>query len=270
MKLAIKIWKLTFGALAKYPIILLPFIIVGLFDAFSLLLLYLAPQAPISFVFAPPIRAFWGERFLHYPLNFVLMPRLFGFAHIINTAIIGVLMTGLAIGMLSEAKGGNKPRALPNLILAFKKYFIIFAIWLLMYILATLVYKIPPLFLKFSSKAVFQIVFYLCFLIVVLIEVIFIYAIPATIIERRGLISAIKRGMLLSKSYFLTTIILVAIPSLLYIPIVFLKAKSVALMVRLFPEIVLIILGIGIVVTVLIDCIVTCSIATLFINQERK
>ncbi len=269
MKLTIRIWRETLKILAENPVIWVPFFIVGLFDAISLILIYLAPQPPLSAILAPVIRAFWGEQYLHYPLNLLLIPRLFGYAHIVTTAIIGVLMTGLAIGTLKEVKEQTRPQILFNFILALKRYFTLLAIWLIMFILATPVYKIPHFFLTHNNRVILQIAFYLSFLIVILIQVAFIYAIPAAFIERRGVISAVKRGLPLSRRHFLATLMLVMVPALFYIPITILKGKSAVLMSRFFPEIVLIIVGLGIVVSVLIDCLVTCSATILFLNQRR-
>lgn len=256
--------------MARNPAILWPFIIVGIFDAISLLLIYLAPQPPFSIVLAPPIRAFWGEKFLHYPQNFVLLPRLFGYAHIVITAIIGVLMTGLAIGMLKDAKSGNKPAIAFNLIYALKRYFAVLAIWVIMFIIGGLVYRIPRLFASFSNRIIPQVALYLSFLIVVLIQIAFIYAFPALIAEKRKLIQSIRRGFSTTRKYFLATLIFLLLPSLIYIPILILRGKSIGLMNRFFPEVVLIVLGIGIILSVLIDCVVTCSTTVLFLGQEKS
>ena len=269
MKLAIGTWKETFKILTANPAIFLPFFIVGLVDAGLLTLIFLAPQFPFSLLLAPPIRAFWGEAFLHYPQNFLLIPRLFSLAHIASGAIIGLLMTGLAIGMLNEAKQGKKPQILLNLVSSLKRYFILFGIWLILFILSGLVYRIPNLFLSPTNRIAFQAAIYLSFLFVILIEVFFIYAFPAAIVEKKGLIKALKSGFILSRSNFLATLILLLIPSLLYFPIMALKGNQSALMNRFFPEIVLIVLGLGIVVTVLVDYLVTSSITILFLNKRQ-
>ena len=269
MKLAIRVWKQTLEVFRKNPVLLLPFLIVGLFDGILLTLIFLAPQPPFSSLLAPPIRAFWGEQYLHYPLNFVLIPKLFNYTHIIITAVFGVLMTGLAIGMLQEAKNGTQPKILLNLFYAIKRYFAIFTIWLIMFILALVFYRAPYFFIQTSNKVAIQTIYYLAFFAVSLIQVVFIYAIPAALIERRGLISAIKRGLPFSRRYFLATLMLVMIPALFYIPIMIMKGKSLVLMNRFFPEIVLIILTAGIVVTILIDFLVTSSTTILFLNQRE-
>ena len=60
---------------------------------------------------------------------------------------------------------------------------------------------------------------------------------------------------------------LVVIPALFYIPVMLLRKNLIALMNRFSPEIALIVVGLGIVVSILIDCIVTCSTTILFLNK---
>jgi len=264
-----RIWRQTLGILRKNPVTLLPFFIIGLFDTISLVFIYLAPRPPLSIVLAPPIRTFFGERYLHYPFNLLLIPQLFRYTHIMVTATIGVLMTGLAIGLINQAKETDKPGILSNLICALKRYLTLLLIWLIIFVLAFLVYKIPSIFLSIKNTTIAYTIFYLSFLVTIIIQAIFVYVFPAVLIEQRGLISAIKRGLSFSRKHFLTTLMLVVIPALFYLPIIILRAKTTVLMSRFFPEIVLVILGAGIIITLLIDCLVTYSTTILFLNQRR-
>ncbi|MFH1678447.1 MAG: hypothetical protein ABH914_02375 [Candidatus Omnitrophota bacterium] len=268
MRLAIKIWKETVGILRKHPVVFLPFIIVGLCDAILVILLYLAPQYPFSVVLGPPIRAFLGEQYLHYPYNLLIIPRLFAHAHIVSTGIMGILMTGLAIGLIGEIKQGNKPSVLISLIRALKRYFVLLGVWLIMFGLSFVVYKFPNLFVALKNQLILQVAFYLSFFIVILIQVVFVYAFPAAVIEKKGLISAVKRGFMLTKQRFLATLLLVMLPSLLFVPVIIIKGNLGWLVQRLFPEVVLVVTGIGIVVTVVIDLVVTCATTVLFLQKE--
>jgi hypothetical protein len=268
-KIALDTWKMTFGYFKQNPNILIPFFIVGIFDFLILGLIYLTPRPPLSALFAPPIRAFWGEKFLHYPLNLLLIPRLFNYGHLFSTALIGVLMTGLAIGMLSEAKEEGRPSILFNLIRSAKRYLSLAAIWLVIFGLITVIFKGLPFILRFKQPTALQIVFCVSFLISILIEAIFIYAMPAVMIEKKRTWAAIKRGVTFAKSIFLPSLLLVIIPTIIYIPIIILKGRLPILMTEIFPEMVLILLGLGIIVSVIIDCIVTCSTAVLFLEQRR-
>ena len=268
-KTVLNTWNVTLGTIKKNPVLLVPFLIVGLFDTLILVLIYLAPRPPLSGLLAPPIRVFWGERFLHYPYNLFLIPKLFNYVHIAATAFIGVLMTGLAIGMLKQVKEGLKPNMLFNLIRSIKMYLRLLVIWLMVFGLVSAVVRGLPFVLQIKQGVISQIIFYISFLISILIETIFIYAMPAVMIEKKKAWPAVIRSLSLSKKIFLPSLILVIIPTLFYIPIVFLRGKLPALMNKFFPEMVLVILGLGIIASVIIDCLITCSTTILFLNQKR-
>lgn len=269
MKTAIKTWKDTLKILRQNRNIFLPFIIVGLSDVFLLFIIYLAPRPPLSALLAPPIRAFWGERFLHYPFNLLLIPRLFDYGHTISTAFIGVLMTGAAIGMLKQAKEGRNPKILFNLVKSLRLYLRLLIIWLVMFGLVSAAFKGLPAIFHFKQGAASQMALSAAFFMSILIEAFFIYAMPAVIIEEKRVGAAIKRSIFFSKSAFLPTLILVASPTLIYIPLIILRGKLPMLMSKVFPEAALIFLCIGIVISVVIDCLITSSTAVLFLNKKE-
>lgn len=268
-KIVLDTWRMTIGLFKQNPIILLPFFIVGLFDVLLLILIYLAPRPPLSALLAPPIRVFWGERFLHYPFNLLLIPRLFDYGHIVSTAFIGVLMTGAAIGMLKQAREGLKPNIFFNLVKSLRMYLRLLVIWLVMFGLVSAAFKGLPAVFHFKQGAASQIVLSAAFFVSILIQALFIYAIPAVIIEEKKAGAAIKRSMSFSKSVFIPTLLLVALPTLIYIPMIILRGKLPVLMSKVFPETVLIFLGIGIVISVVIDCLITSSTAILFLNKKK-
>ena len=107
--------------------LILPFLIVALLDAVALALIFFAPRPPIASFLAPPIRKFWGDQFLHYPQNFVLIPKLFNYAHILTSFTFGIIMTGIFIKMsqsyLERRRHVLKKNVLlPAVVATFKKY----------------------------------------------------------------------------------------------------------------------------------------------------
>ncbi|MEK6564637.1 MAG: hypothetical protein AABZ65_06390 [Candidatus Omnitrophota bacterium] len=269
MQSAIKTWKETIRVFGQNRGILLPFILVGLVDVFLLLIIYLAPQPPLSALLGPPIKVFWGERFLHYPLNLFLIPRLFDIAHIISTALIGVLMTGAAVKMLEEAHGGLRPGLGRGIAKSLRVYLKLLVIWLVMFGLVSAVFKILPVIFHFKQRAASFMVLGAGFLISTLIQALFIYAIPAVIIEERKIFPAIKRSVSFCLGALLPTLVLVALPTIIYIPMLILKSKLSFLMSKIFPEAVLIFIVSGIVISVIIDCLVTSSTTILFLNKKE-
>ena len=265
-KAVLNIWGATFKTLRENPNIIIPFLVVGFADILILALVYLTPRPPLSALLAPPIRAFWGEQFLHYPFNLFLIPKLFQYGHIISTAFIGVLMTGVAILMLKEAKGSLRPGILFNLIRALRMYLRLLVIWLVIFGLVSVVFKGLSFAFKLKQPLI---TLYISLFISIFIQTIFMYAMPAVMLEQKKAFSAMKRSISFCRNVFLLTLILVGIPTLFYIPLIMLQGGLAKLMSRFFPEIVLAIMGLNIIVSVITDCLVTCSTTILFLNKRK-
>lgn len=269
MQSAIKTWKETINTFGQNKGMFLPFLIVGLVDVFLLIIIYLAPQPPFSAILGPPIKVFWGERFLHYPLNLFLIPRLFDIAHTISTAIIGVLMTGAAVRMLEEVHSGSKPDFGRGLTKSLRAYLKIFVIWLVMFVLVSAIFRLLPLIFRFKHGTASNLVLGAGFLISILLQALFIYAIPSVIVEEKKIWQAIKRSVSFCLGNFVPTLILVGLPTLIYIPILILKGKLSLAMSKVFPEAVLIFSGLGIIISIIMDCLITYSTAVLFLNKRK-
>jgi membrane glycosyltransferase len=103
-----------------------------------------------------------------------------------------------------------------------------------------------------------------------LVETLFIYSYPAIIIERSGFIASISRSFGMAKKLFLTTVCIVFIPRLLEVLFMFVKQKQQGIMNLTVPEMMLVILGAGIVVSFVTDSLVFLSAANLFILKQEN
>jgi hypothetical protein len=97
-----KVYSSTTEFLKNHPILFLPFIIFAVFETIVFILLYSAPRFPISKILGPPIRAFWGERFLHYPANFLLLPILDSLSLMVLAVALCSLLTAMAVGIIFD------------------------------------------------------------------------------------------------------------------------------------------------------------------------
>ena len=258
---------MTIRMLKSRPVIFAPFIVVAIAQAISLLLLYLAPQSPVSAILGPPIRVIFGDKFLHYPAHLTLLPKLFFYSKTVISVIFGVPMSGLAMGMLKDAYNGKKPGLLNNFLYILKRYFAVLAVWGLLFLIAKAIYLVPQYLAVNSTMIMFYIGFLLSFLFIGVIHAMMVYIVPFIITKQTTIIEAFKRGIALSRKAFASTALLVIAPSLLLLPTIILRINSGILMVRFFPEIILVILGIGIIISFIVDCIITCS-TTLFLLEE--
>jgi hypothetical protein len=279
LSLCKSVWSVTFKTLAKYPSLLVPFFVNAVFQGLVLTVLFYYPRSPFAAVLAPPVKAFYGARFLHYPYNFLLLPKLFYYGQVLSMLTLGVVMLGMAMGMVSQVHTeGTKPRIGGNINRSIRRYFPLLGVWLLTFIISSIILRGPAfLVMKFMQPTTFarillQVVSYGGILAVFLTEALFIYAYPAIVIERLGFLKGIARSFSVSKGVFLTTAVLVIVPRILDVIGIIAKDKMAAatnVSFPDFPEITVVMLAILIGITVITDSLVFLSTANLFMLKKE-
>ena len=279
-----KAYNNAIQSLKNTPVLFTPFIIFAIIAFLSVILIYLAPRMPLRIIFGPPIRTFWGEAFLHYPTNFILLPKLVSLATMALSIIFGSLLTGMAVAMACDAYNKKTPRLNQSFKTAIKKYaaifLIVFIITAIMYIAVKIVFiGLAKYFIAGHSRLLFlKASFWMGpfllaanFILAVLIQSAFIYAIPLIIIGKVKLLKSVIKSFVLFKKLFLPTLILVSLPMCLYIPIIILSYNNVFLIDKFFPEIILYLALLGVIVnSLIIDPIITISTTFLYLAQKEK
>jgi hypothetical protein len=272
--MVLKVYSNTLRILKEKPVIYLPFLIAALLEVLALLILFLAPRMPFVKLFGPPIRAFYAERFLHYPANFILLPILFSKAKMLISIIFTSLLTGLAISLTSNYYYRKQVNLSESFKQTLKRYGSLFFIFLLLIVFFQLSAKGLNIVV---SKALDAgqlrsvIALLLNFTLAILVQAVFIYVIPVLIVEKKGLFKSLGNALVVFKKFFISTIILIGIPMLLYLPVIILQANSLFLIHRLFPESILLLSLAGIVISsLIIDPIITLSAAYLYMMQKEK
>ena len=261
------IWKKLAETVRRYPAILGPFILVALIDVLILMAAFLAPQRPLSMVMAPIVRAFWGERFLHYPANFLVLPEVFNRIRNIFSFITGVFLAGIAVSMISQAYSDKKPEWWMGIKKSAKKYLRMVIVWGIIFVCVMAVSRVSVYLMRVTGSR--RIGLGLDFSASVIIQMIFVFAIPSIIIENRKVLFSLFRSVALFKRYPLTTFLIVLIPGLLFIPFTVLHLRLPVLMDRLVPEVVLYALFLRIFMLSFIDIIITSSAAILLLKHRE-
>lgn len=279
LSLCKSVWSVTFKTLAKYPSLLIPFFMNAVFQGLVLTVLFYYPRSPFSIIFGQPVKAFYGIRFLHYPYNFLLLPKLFYYGQVLATLTLGVVMFGMAMGMVSQIHTeGTKPRIGGNINRSLRRYLPLVGVWLVTFIISLIILRGPAkLIMKFMqpttfAKILLQVVSYGGILAVFLVEALFIYAYPAIVVERLSFFRGIARSFSISKGVFLTTVILVIVPRLLDVIGIIVKDKMTSatnINFPDFPEITVVMLGILIGITLITDSLVFLSTANLFMLKKE-
>jgi len=262
----IEVWKESLELLKKYPRTLVPFALVVLFETLALYILFLTPQRPVAALLAPPVNRFFGEQYLHYPYNLFLLPKLFYYAQILIGASIGILMTGMALGMIKDAHDGKKPRMLISFVYSLKHCLTLLGIWIVMFSLSygtrKLFQMLPP---DAERSALIAIISYF---VALLPQIVFIYAMPSVIINNKTFIPAIRQGVVFFAKHFVLSLALVLVPALIYLPVIAMNMSLPVLSSIFPPEIIVAIVGLGIAATCIIDIFVTTSPALVLLQKR--
>ncbi|MEW6097385.1 MAG: hypothetical protein AB1567_12825 [bacterium] len=276
------IWEETFSLMARYPKIFLPYSVLILLEICLLIFLFLAPLSILSPLVEPPIRVFFGEKYLHYPYNFVLLPTIFDYCDVVLVLIFAPLISGMTVGMVYQTQEGNKPKFCSNFLLAIKKYLILIGLWMIVTILVFSIFHLGKFlvsefytdemaeFIHIRTWRMARLIQYFCFFLTLLIETFFAFCIPAVMIENKKILSSIKRSFKISSSLFLPTFILICVPTIFNSIIVLIKQKMlIQLMDRFFPEVVFIIMGVEFCIYLITQVLRVLSLTLVFlINRE--
>jgi len=269
-----KIITATVKTIKDTPAVYTPFLIFAALEFITLIFLFLAPRKFLLPLMGPPIRTLWGEQFLHYPSNFLLLPKLASFSRMGLSVIFGSILTGIAI-----AKVYKKPD-----MIAVKKYtslfLIVFIVTILFYFTVnSLEFFLQNFFLQKQAKLLFlgphiwmgPILFVSNIILAIIIQSAFVYAIPELILGDKKFFQAIFSSLKFCVKNLLITAVLTGIPMLLYIPIIVLNNNSALLITKMFPEIILLICITSIIISsLIIDPFVTISTALLYIDGRKK
>ena len=261
----VEIYQQVFSVLRKNPTVLILFLWVGLFDLIALVVLFFAPVPPVSYVLAPIIRTFWTERFLHYPDNFLLLPKLFGHAHFLISTVFGVFVTGVVIKKIEADTKGEQLSTLSAVRPVFKYYLPLVLGWLISY--AIFSFTLKGVLAVLPGKVLIQLGS--GFILGIIVQSLVAFLLPAIIILENGFFKALFEGFRLGFKNLLLTSGLVFIPMVLAFALSFVKLYT-PLFVKIYPEIVLWVLAGGIVVSMVVDIFVTSSATLLFLKVRNN
>ena len=261
------------SALSKDHRIYLPFLIFAVVELLSLVFMYLAPRMPLKAVMGPIITTFWGDRFLHYPQNFFLLPKLALLARTVLSIFLGSLLTGAAVAYLYKKQ----------FMTAFRKYTDLLIIVFVLTATYYVVYKVMTLLMvHYFSAGHAKLLFgradlwlgpirdLLNQLLALVLQSLFAYAIPVLILTDKKFFGAIVASFKFSVRHAILTLFFVGLPMLIAVPLIILNYNGPLLMLTFFPEIIFWLGVLGIVVnSLLIDPMITLSTAAYYASERN-
>lgn len=278
----VELLYLTTKTLTRYRAVLLPFFVFFLIESAALLLVYWFPRYPFVTIFGPPVKAFLGERFLHYPNNFLVLTKIHSISRFFLVIFAGSVLSGMAVAMIRDIDGNRGARVPAAWRASCKRYFRLFlAVAVCLVCFYTLV-KVPGFLFKqyfisghkdllFLGPKFWLGPFVICvnFLISMFIQAAFFFVIPGIIIDDRRLIPSFLNSFVLYIKTFRLTTMTVFMAMLLYLPVIILQYNTV-LMVNIYPESVLWVNWAGVFInSMAIDAVITISAAMLYLKLRE-
>jgi len=276
------IWINSFGLLTKKPVIILPFFVIAFLEALTLESIYFFGRRPLSLIADPIVKKFFGEGFTHYPYHMYIIPRIFNFLQIGIYMFLGVFLTAISINIIKNAKEGLPLKANALIKNAVARYAALFMFGIITVIIMFILEKAGGFaFAKFTNISVkylpsiimkiYPFAFaVILFLANAIIQTFLIFTMPLMIINKKSLLKALWESVVLGARNFKTVFALVFVPFLIYFPITLLKGLSIQLADKVFPEIILLILLLGVLATPFVECFVFTCVSVFLLEKDGR
>ncbi|MFH1359976.1 MAG: hypothetical protein ABIJ41_02945 [Candidatus Omnitrophota bacterium] len=272
------------ATIMRHPLILYPLCISVFIQLLILEILYFAPRWPLSLFFGPIIRRLYNEAYLHYPFNFQLVPKLFFYAQIPLYFLITAYLSAMTVSMIASIRN-EKTISLRS---AFRKtrssyiHIVIAAILTFLTIFPLLKgYELifeRALRIK-SETGVFFIMRsivvygrpYFNLLIDVIVTTLYIFVIPAIVIDKLKIHRAFTENFkILSRSFFFMLGI-VLIPGLIYVPVLMLRSIiGTSALSLTMPGLAGLIIALSVFAKLLIEALVLTATTTYYLMAKEK
>lgn len=276
-----KNWIETYGFIVKNPIVLMPFIIIAFLEGLALELIYFSAHKPLILIAGPIIRKFYGEAFLHYPGNILILPKIFYYKQIGIYIIFGTLMTAVSINIFKNIRSGLPVRTKALIRNVIGSYASLLVYGVIFVVILFALNRANTLFLSQAARivnryalhipvVVHEITFTMViFLTNVIIQSLIILTIPIIVIGKKDFLKAFAGSIKIGIKNFPTIFGIIFLPFLVYLPIMLLKSLSGVLANKTFPEISLCLTAFSIIIAIFLDSfIVLC--ATRFLMDVNK
>ncbi|MFA6320574.1 MAG: hypothetical protein WCY36_01815 [Candidatus Omnitrophota bacterium] len=274
-------WVKTFELILQNRIVLAPFIIIGLIECLVLELAYFSARAPLSGLFGPIIKKFFGEAYLHYPASISILPKLFYYGQTFVYVFISVFLAAVAVQIFVNIRAGL-PVIVKAIVKNTAKRYLTFVGYGLIYVtlMAVLEKAESVVFFKgmrFISRHMFKIspglysagTVSLLFVTFVFIQTLFISTIPLIILDKKSLLKAIAGSVVKSVMNFIKVFCLILVPLSFYLPSLIMSSFLSPIMDKTFPEVGFYITLLTIVTAVFVDCFIL-MVMTQFLLDTKK
>jgi hypothetical protein len=275
--------RTTVENICQHPVIIYPSLILALTQLLILEILYFAPRYPLLHFFGPLISHIWSEEFLHYPMDLILLPKLFYYAQILVYLFGGAFL----LSMTSYVVASLNTHARANLRNAYRESSRLYVHLLCSSIISLILFQVlssgytaavndllriktPNPGMAVLQKTLLWATPYMQFFIGIFVTTLLVYVIPIIIIEKEKIFTAVAMNLAVLLRSFRTSLLVVLVPTLFYLPILVARNNVEALANATLPEIQIFIIALGILVTMAIDLVVLTTVTTHYLYLKES
>jgi hypothetical protein len=265
------------------PAILLSYATIAFIQLLVLEILCFSTRFPLSGFFNPVIRAIWGEPFVHYPNNFLILNKMFQFVQMPLYIFVSSFFIATAIGVVQALNEKDKVKFSSVLRQVFKRYVHICVAAFIAIFVYYFLYKLyGPVLARAakisSTKGIFYIIKvvvlesvpYINLLIGTFVTTVFAFVIPIIVIDKKGVLSALVNNFKELWGSFWFIFLFVLVPTLFYLPVILLRGNIATIAQASFPEIRAIILVVSIFVSILVDAVIYTGLAIYYLLKKEN
>lgn len=285
-KIPIQVIPLLRGTVDTFisnPIISFPFLTSAFIQLLALEVLFFAPRFPLSAFFNPIITTLWGESFIHYPNNLLVLPKLLQYVQVPFYIFISSYLIAVAISIIGDLNSGKKVsfgsacqdvlgryvHILVAATISFLTFYGLYKIYHLLMVQALRISSIEGIFFIIKI-VVLRGAPYVNLLIGVFVTVVFAYVFPIIVLEKKKIFSALGMNFKHLWGSFWFILFLVLIPTLLYLPVLLIRSNVDSIAQTTFPEIRAIALACSILITAFIDAAIYTSVTTCYLWKNER
>jgi len=260
-----------------------PYIIIVFINLLVLETLYFAPRHPLSSFFYPLIGRIWGAEYLHYPMDLMLLPKLFYYTQVIIFLFVSSFLTAIIADMVAAINnekqvnfGASFQKSLPRYIYIF--LYSLLSLLLLEsfdYAYGLLIQRVHQIHSTTGiyfclKKLVFFAHPYAQFLYENIATALLIYVPVLVILEKKKFIGALIDNFKTICGSFWLTLTLVLVPTLGYLPLLLMKNNIGNLVEMTSPEVQVVALILNIFVTTGINIFIMASASAYYLYKKEN
>jgi len=251
-----------------------PFFIYSIFQVLLLYSLVNFSKSPFSNLLVPIVRQSFGEPALHYPNFYLILSPLYSQMNIFLSGFIGIVLVGMATHIFAFNFKNDKSSLMQAFKTTIPKYLVLFIIWIMITALTlVMIVGVPYILNKFFQPqyALSRIIDFLGLFLGLVIASVFAYTTVLVVIDRHKVVQALSKTFSIFIHNVGTSFFLIAVPTAFYFPISILSRRIDLLISKYSPETIVMVLGIGIVITFLSSYFQVGSITRFYLSlTERK